>query len=193
MEIATAAEPEGGEGKWGELDEALAKADESAVLELGESAGFAGHEENFEAAQIAGVFVAAEGTREIGIGLKAGSEDDGIFNGEAGALAEVGADGMSGVAEDGDTADDPGKGGEAVLNFRADRVICAGNEFGDRSVPAGEKSLKSGGLGYAVRDKRVVGGGVPVDATGAEAKNADAGAAAIGFGEIAVVLEAEMV
>jgi len=57
------------------------------------------------------------------VSLEAGGEDDGVFDGEAGALAEVGADGVSGIAEDGDAADDPGKRCQAVLNFCADRVF----------------------------------------------------------------------
>jgi len=48
------------------------------------------------------------------VSLEAGGEDDGVFDGEAGALAEVGADGVSGIAEDGDAADDPGKRCQAV-------------------------------------------------------------------------------
>jgi len=117
MEITTAAEPESGEGERGELDEVLAQVDEGAILELGEAAGFAGHEENFETTGIAGMFVMTESPLQIGVRLEAGGEDDGVFNGKARALTEVGADGMSGVAEDGDATYNPGKSGEAVLNF----------------------------------------------------------------------------
>ena len=78
-------------------------------MKLGEAAGFAGHEEDFEAARIARNFVAAQRTGEILLRLKAGGEDDGVFDGEACALAKVGANRMGGVAEDGDATDDPGK------------------------------------------------------------------------------------
>lgn len=84
---------------------------------MGEAAGFAGHEKNFEAARIAGNFVTSESAGEILLRLKAGREDNGVFNGEAGALAEIGADGMGGVAKDGDATNDPGKSGEAIVNF----------------------------------------------------------------------------
>jgi hypothetical protein len=95
----------------------LAQVDESTILKLGEAAGFAGHKENFEAARVAGNLVAAQSAGEILLCLKAGGEDNGVFNGEAGALAEIGADGMGGVAKDGDATNDPGEGGEAILNF----------------------------------------------------------------------------
>lgn len=107
MKIATAAEPERCEGQRGEFYEVLAQVDQSAILKLGEAAGFAGHKENFEAARIAGNFVAAQRAGKILLRLKAGGEDDGVFDGEAGALAEIGADGMSGVTEDGDATYDP--------------------------------------------------------------------------------------
>ena len=124
--------------------------------------------------------------------LEAGGEDDGVFDGEAGALAEVGADGVSGIAEDGDAADDPGKRCQAVLNFCADRVFGIFNELGNRSVPTGKKFLKGGSFRHIGRTQRVVGGGVPVDAAWAKTQNAEAAAVAVGFGEVAVVLEAEM-
>jgi len=44
VKIATAAEPEGGEGERGEFDEVLAQADEGAILKLAEAASFARHE-----------------------------------------------------------------------------------------------------------------------------------------------------
>jgi len=136
MKIATAAEPESGESERGELDEMIAQMDEGAILELSEAAGFAGHEENFEATRVAGMFVMAESALKIGMGLQAAGEDDGVFDREARALAEVRADGMSGVAEDGDAAGDPGKSGETVLNFCVDRVFGVGDEFRDGRVPA---------------------------------------------------------
>ena len=109
MKIATAAEPEGGEGKRGEFDEVLAQVDEGAVLELGEAAGFARHKQQLETARISGDFVATKGAWEVGDGLEAGGEDDGVFDGQASALTEIGTDGMSGVSENGDASDDPGK------------------------------------------------------------------------------------
>lgn len=109
MEVATAAEPECGEGERGKFDEVLAQVDEGAVLELSEAAGFARHEKQLETARVSGDFVAAECAREVGVGLKRGCQDDGVFDGEACALAEVGADGMCRVAEDGYATDDPGK------------------------------------------------------------------------------------
>ena len=109
MEIATAAEPECGESERGKFDEVLAQVDEGAVLELSEAAGFARHEKQLETTRVSGDFVAAEGARQVGVGLERGSQDDGIFDGEACSLAEVGADGMGGVAEDRYAADDPGK------------------------------------------------------------------------------------
>ena len=117
VKIATAAEPECGEGERCKFDEMFAEVDESAILELSEAACFARHEEDFEAARIARKFVAAEGAREVGVSLEAGGEDDGVFDGEAGPLAEIGADGMSGVAEDGDATYDPRESGEAILHF----------------------------------------------------------------------------
>ena len=105
----------------------LAQMDEGAILELGEAAGFAGHEEDFKAARIACEFVAAKGARETGVRLERSGEDYGIFDGEAGSLAKIGADGMSGIAEDGDAANDPGEGGEAVLNFGGDGVFGVGD------------------------------------------------------------------
>ena len=75
----------------------------------------------------------AQSAREILLLLKAGGEDDGVFDGEAGALTEIGTDGMCGVTEDGDATDDPGKSGEAILNFCADRAD--GASPGDARVP----------------------------------------------------------
>src|SRR5579864_4369707 len=144
MKIATPAEPEGREGERGKLNEIFAQVNEGAVLELGEAAGFAGHEENFKAARIAGMFVAAKGAWEIWMSLQARGEDDGVFDGEAGTLAESGADGMSGVAEDGDAADDPGERGKAVLNFCADGAFGVFDEFGDGRMPGGKKFLQGG-------------------------------------------------
>lgn len=118
--MAAAAEPESGECKGGEFDEVFAQVNERAILNLRESPCLAGHEEDFEAARVTGEFVAAQGPRQVGVRLKAGGEDDGVFDGEACSLAKVGADGVSGVAEDGDAPDDPGQGGEAVLNFGVD-------------------------------------------------------------------------
>ena len=117
MEIATAAEPERSEGKRRKFNEVLTQADQGAILKLGQAAGLARHKEDFEAARIAGNFIPAQRAGKIRLCLEAGGENDGVFNGEAGALAEVGADGMSGVTEDGDAADDPGKRGETILNF----------------------------------------------------------------------------
>jgi len=116
MKIATTAEPESGEGKRSKFYEVLAQVDEGAILNLSEAAGFARHDEDFEAARVAGDFVAAQRAREILLRLKACGEDDGIFDGKTGALAEIGADGMRGVAEDGDAPHDPGESGEAILN-----------------------------------------------------------------------------
>ena len=192
MKIAAATEPECGEGQRRKLDEIFAEVDESAILELSETARFARHEKDFEAAWIAGEFVAAEGAGKIGVILERGGQDDGVFDGEAGALAEVGADRVSGIAEDGDAADDPRKRCQAILNFCADRALGVFDEFGNRSVPAGEKFLQCGGFGDIRRTQRVVGGGVPVDTAGAEAQDAEAATVAVGFGEVAVVLEAEM-
>lgn len=117
MEIATAAEPERCEGKWGKFYEVPTQSDQRAILKLGEAAGFARHEKNFETARIAGNLVAAQRAREIILCLKAGGEDDGIFDRQAGALAEIGADGMSGIAENGDAAYDPWKSGEAIQDL----------------------------------------------------------------------------
>src|SRR5260370_39536571 len=47
-------------------------------------------------------------------------------------------------------------------------------------------------FGQIAREQRIVRSGVPVDAAGAEAKNAEAGARAVGFREVTVVLKAEM-
>jgi hypothetical protein len=117
MEIATAAEPERSERERRKFYEVFTQADQSAILKLGEAAGFAGHEKDFEAAWIAGNFVTAESAGEILLCMKAGGKDDGVLDGEAGALSEIGADRMSCVAEDSDATDDPGKSGEAILNF----------------------------------------------------------------------------
>src|ERR1700687_2069383 len=68
VKIATAAEPVGGEGERGEFDEVIAQVDEGAVLELSEAAGFARHEEDFEAARVAGDFVDAAGGGEMVVG-----------------------------------------------------------------------------------------------------------------------------
>ena len=138
MKIATAAEPESGEGERGKFDEVLAQVDEDAILELREAAGFARHEEDFETTRVAGDFVAAKGAPEVGVSLQAGREDDGVFDGEARALAEVRADGVSGVAENRDTPDHPGKRGEAILNFCADCGFSVLDELRYGSVPAGE-------------------------------------------------------
>src|SRR5258707_14890504 len=83
VKIATAAEPECGEGERRKFDEIFAEVDESAILELCETAGFARHEEDFEAARIARKFVAAEGAREIGGTLGRGGQGDGGFDGGA--------------------------------------------------------------------------------------------------------------
>src|ERR1700722_15570986 len=99
---------------------------------------------------------------------------------------------MSGVAEDGDATDDPGKGYEAVLDFCADRALGVFDQLRDGGMPPGEKFLKHFVFGHIGRAERVVGGGVPVDASGAEAQNAETAAVAVGFGKVAVVLEAEM-
>jgi len=109
MKIATSAEPESGEGERSKFYEVFAQADEGAVLELSEAAGFARHEKQLETARVSGDFVAAEGARQVGVSLERGSQDDGVFDGEACSLAKVGADGMGGVAEDGYATDDPGK------------------------------------------------------------------------------------
>ncbi len=50
VKIATAAEPECGEGERCKFDEIFAEVDESAILELSETACFARHEKDFEAA-----------------------------------------------------------------------------------------------------------------------------------------------
>ncbi len=151
MKIATAAEPECGEGERCKFDEIFAEVDEGAVLELSEAAGFPRHEKDFEAAWIAGELVAAEGAGKIGVILERGGQDDGVFDSETGALAEVGADRVSGIAEDGDAADDPRKRCQAILNFCADRALGVFDEFGNRSVPAGEKFLKCDGFGHIRR------------------------------------------
>ena len=131
MEITTAAKPERSEGERRKFYEVLAQANQSAILELGQAAGLAGHEEDFEAARIAGNFVAAQRAGKILLCLEAGGEDDGVFDGEASALAEVGADRMSGVAEDGHATYDPGKRGEAILNIGVDGVFSIGDEIGN--------------------------------------------------------------
>ena len=59
-------------------------------------------------------------------------------------------------------------------------------------MPAGKKFAKGGFFVQACRTQRIVGDGVPVDASGAEAQNAEAAAVAVRFGKVAVVLEAEM-
>jgi hypothetical protein len=192
MEITTAAEPKSGEREWSKFDEVLAQMDEGAILELREAAGLARHEENFETTRVSGKFVAAQGARQIGVGLETSGEDHGVFDGEAGALAEIGADGMSGVAENGDSSHNPGKRGEAVLNVRLNDVFGVFDEIWNRSVPAGEECLEGDALGENVRGQGVIGCGVPVDATGAEAENAEAPATAVGFGKVAVVLEAKV-
>jgi len=110
MKIATAAEPESGEGERGEFQELLAQPDEGAILELGETAGLARHEENFEAPRVPGDFIVAESALKAGAPLEARGKDDGVLDRQAGALAEVRADRVSGIAEDGDAADHPGKG-----------------------------------------------------------------------------------
>ena len=124
--------------------------------------------------------------------LQAGGEDDGVFDGEAGALTEIGTDGMCGVTEDGDAPDDPGKSGEAILNFCADRAYGAFDELRNRIMPTGKKLAKGVVVGQVWRTQGIVGDGIPVDASGAEAQNAEAAAMAVGFGKIAVVLEAEV-
>ena len=124
--------------------------------------------------------------------LKAGGEHDGVFDGEAGALAEVGADGMSSVAEDGDATDDPGKSGEAILDVCVDGAFGVGDEIGNGGVPAGEQFAQDCVFRYFRRTQGVVGDGVPVHASGAEAENAKAAAVAVGFGEITIVFEAEL-
>jgi len=192
MKIATAAKPERGEGKRGEFYEVIAKANQGAILKLGESAGFAGHEEDFQAARIAGNFIATQRAREILLRLKTGGEDDGVFDGEAGALSEIGADGMGGVTEDGDSADYPGKSGEAILNSCADRAHRGFDELRNRIMPTGKKLAKGVVVGQVWRAQGIVGDGIPVDASGAEAQNAEAAAMAVGFGKITVVLEAEV-
>jgi hypothetical protein len=110
MKIATAAEPESGEGERGEFQELLAQPDEGAILELSEIAGLAGHEENFETPRVPGDFIVAEGTLKAGVPLETGSKDDCVLDRGASALAEVRADRVSGVAEDGDAADYPREG-----------------------------------------------------------------------------------
>ena len=126
MKIATAAEPKGGEGERRKFYEVLAQVNQGAILELREAAGFARHEEDFKTTWVAGELVAAKGAPEVGASLQAGCEDDGVFDGQAGALAEVGADRVSGIAQDGDATNDPRKSGEAILNFCAD---CAFGVF----------------------------------------------------------------
>lgn len=192
MEIATAAEPKSGEREWGKFDEVLAQMDEGAILELREAAGLARHEENFETTRVSGKFVAAQGARQIGVGLETSGEDNGVFDGEAGALAEIGADGMSGVAENGDSSHNPGKRGEAVLNVRLNDAFGVFDELWNRSVPAGEECLEGDALGEKVREQGVIGCGVPVNASGAEAENAEASATAVGLGKVAVALEAKL-
>jgi hypothetical protein len=110
MKIATATEPESGEGEGCEFQELLAQPDEGTILELSETAGFSGNEENFEAPRVPGDFILAEGARKVGVPLEAGGQDDGVLDRQASALAEVWADRVSGVAEDGDPADYPGEG-----------------------------------------------------------------------------------
>jgi len=192
VKIATAAEPERGEGKRGESYEILAQVDKSAILKLGEAAGFARHEEDFETTRVSGDLVAAKSAAEIGVILETGGEDDGVFDGQTGALTEIGADGMSSVAEDGNATDNPGKGCHAVLNFCADRAFGVFDEFRDGSVPAGKEFAQGIAFGHIGRTQGVVGSGVPVDAPGAEAQDAEAPAVAVGFGKVAVLLEAEV-
>ena len=59
-------------------------------------------------------------------------------------------------------------------------------------MPSGKEFLQYGALGEIAGDQGIVGGGVPVDAARAEAENAEARAAAVRFGEITVVFEAEL-
>ena len=59
-------------------------------------------------------------------------------------------------------------------------------------MPSGKEFLQYGALGEVAGDQGVVGGGVPMDAARAKAENAEACAAAVGFGEIAVVFQAEL-
>jgi len=139
VEIATATEPEGREGARGKFDEIFSEVDKGAILHLGETAGFARHEEDFEAARVAGVLIVTKGAPEVGMSLERGREDDGIFDGEAGALTKVGTDGVGGVAEDGDATDYPGERYQAVLNFCADCAFGVCDEVGDGSVPAREE------------------------------------------------------
>jgi hypothetical protein len=112
---------------------------EGAILQLSEAASFARHEENLQATRVAGEFVTAEGGPEIWVCLKAGGEDDSIFDSEASALAEVRADGMGSVTQDRNPTDNPGKSREPILNACADRAFGVFDEFGNRGVPAGEE------------------------------------------------------
>ena len=131
MEVATATEPERSEGKRCKFYEVLPQTDQRTILKLGEATGLARHKKDFEAARIAGNFVTAQRTGKILLCLEAGGEDDGVFDGEARALAEVGADGVSGIAEDGDATYGPGESGEPVLNLGVDGVFGVGNEIGN--------------------------------------------------------------
>ena len=58
-------------------------------------------------------------------------------------------------------------------------------------MPAGKKLAKGGIFGQVWRTQGIVGDGIPVDASGAEAQDAEAAAVAIGFGKVAVLLQAE--
>ena len=131
MEIATAAKPERSESQRRKFDEVLPQADQRAILELGQAASLTRHKEDFEAARVAGNLVTAQRAGKVLLCLEAGGENDSVFDGEARALAEVGADRMSGVAENGDAAYDPGKSRQAVLNPGVDGVFRIGDEIGN--------------------------------------------------------------
>jgi hypothetical protein len=90
VKIATAAEPEDGEDERGKFYEMFAQVNEGAILKLSKASGLTGHEEYFEATRVPGERVATKGAGEIGAGLEASRKDYGVFDGEAGALAEVG-------------------------------------------------------------------------------------------------------
>ncbi len=59
-------------------------------------------------------------------------------------------------------------------------------------MPAGKKFAKGGVIGQVWRTQGIIGDGIPVDASGAEAQNAEAAPMAVGFGKVAVALEAEV-
>ena len=124
--------------------------------------------------------------------LETGGEDDGVFYCQTSALAEIWTDGMSGVAQDGNAPDDPGKRQKAILNFCADCTLSFFDELWNRIMPAG-KEFAQGCIFRQIGVKQgIVGDGVPVDASGAEAQDAKTSSMAVGLGKITILFQAEV-